>query len=137
MKIKRQALIEILQRRLLEWENDREQRYNKAVKEWQAAEREYDKRTANVWLDFAATIQRKISAGKLVTRDDIPEEIKSSGSWTGLLEFFDKKKPMTPTPRAEEELLRRLIEILKNSTDVEVSTYALEKMGFPLGRVIK
>lgn len=136
MKIKREALITILQNRLRAWEDDRKQRYNTAVKDWQAAEREYDKRTANVWLDFAATIQRKIGEGKLVAREDIPKEIKTNGSWTGL-ELFDKKKPTPPTPRDEETQLLRLIEILKNSTDDEVSTYALEKLGFPLGRVLK
>lgn len=136
MKIKREALIGLIQKRVQAWETDREQRYQKALNDWRDAEIEYDKRTANAWLDFADIIRRKIGDGKLITRDDIPREIKSHGSWSGL-EIFDKKKPASPTPREEETQLLRLIEILKNSTDDEVSTYALEKLGFPIGRVLK
>lgn len=136
MKIKRQALIEIIQRRLREVEDDREKRYNNAVKAWQDVEREYDKRTANAWLEFAVTIQEKVGSGELITREDIPKEIKSNGAWSGL-DIFDKKKPTPPTPREEERHLHLLVEFLKNSTDIEVSTHSLEKSGFPLGRVLK
>jgi len=41
---------------------------------------------------------------------------------------FDIKLP----PR-----LRALINVLNKTTDEEISTYSLEKMGFPLGRVLK
>lgn len=136
MKIKRQALIEIIQRRLCEVEDDREKRYVQAVKDWQTAENKYVEQTANAWLDFSRVIQDKVGRGELLTRDDIPATIKISSSWNGL-EFFDKKKPLPPTPHEVETHLRRLVELLKNSTDIEVSTHALEKAGFPIGRVLK
>lgn len=136
MKINRQALIEIVKTRLNEWEIDRERRHEQAVREWTTAKLTYDKHTANAWLEFAITIQRRISEGKLITRDDIPKEIKTRGSWTSL-KIFDEKRPLLPTPSDNERQLRRLIELLKNSVDEEVSTYSLEKLGFHLGRVLK
>lgn len=136
MKIKRQALIEIIERRLREIEDDREKRYVRAVKDWQTAENEYVERTANAWIDFSRTIQDKIGRGELLTQDDIPQMIKNTGTWPGL-KFFDSRKPISPTPHETETHLRRLVELLKNSTDIEVSTHALEKAGFPIGRVLK
>ena len=98
-------------------------------------EREYVRVTHDAWKTFADRITVILENGGVPTRDDIPKAIHSGN--LSSLKFFEKRKPLAPTPSEEELQLRRLITILKNSTDIEVSTYALEKMGFPLGRVIK
>lgn len=136
MKIKRQLLIETLQTRLDEREKLRLNRHTAAVNSYNAEERRYAESTHEAWKSFADRIHYVLGRGGLVTPEDIPKAI-SDGSLRGGLKFFRKGEPLPPTPTEEELLLRRLIEILKNSTDVEVSTYALEKMGFPLGRVLK
>ena len=136
MKIKRQSLIEILQTRLDEREKYRLSRHASALQSHDEAEREYAHSTYEAWGEFAHQILKTLERGGLPAPSDIPKAI-SDGSLRGGLKFFNKNKPLLPTASEEELLLRRLITILKNSTDVEVSTYALEKMGFPLGRIIK
>lgn len=136
MKIKRQSLIELLQTRLDEREKYRLNRHANALQSHDEAEVEYVTQTHAAWLDFAEQIRTTVMNGGIPRPSDIPKAI-SDGSLRGGLKFFSKNPPLLPTASEEELNLRRLIEVLKNSTDDEVSTYALEKMGFTLGRILK
>lgn len=134
MKVNRVALINILQKRLDALERRAAERFMIGLEKHAERERKYYDETLDAWREFARTITDRVDEkGGFVQSSDIPQRIRSG---LGGLFFFTDKKPDAPTATHSERQLARLIEILKNSSDDEVSTYALEKMGFPIGRVL-
>lgn len=138
MKIKRQELIKIIEQRLAGAEKFRHDQHEKLVTKYDEALAEYTVRTHDAWLDFARAVFKRVEQHGVVVADDIPRPIRAGGLGGGGLRLFDDRPPrkrndITP----EERLLRTLLEVLKQTTDETVSTHALEKMGFPLGRVLR
>lgn len=135
MKINRVELIQILEKHIKTSQDDRQKRYENAVREWEQAAEKHFARTSEAWYDFAEVIRRKIAISENVTPDDVPKDIKS-GSY-GINFFTAKRKPLDPTPTEQERQITTLINVLKQTTDDQVSTYSIEKMGFSLGRILK
>jgi len=135
VKINRLELIEILEERISKSQTERQRRYEKAVQEYEAAEAEYFNRTRDAWMAFATTITEKIVKKEIIRQSDIPRAL--AHSWSSI-NVFEKTRPVAPVAESEFEAhLRALINVLNKTTDKEISTYSLEKMGFPLRRVLK
>ena len=135
MKINRLKLIEIIKTKLDTIEADRLRRYELAVQVHRDAERKYFEDTRADWATFAQTIERTLSQGKIMRASSMPSGLQSRMSSS--MRFFDGKPPVAPQPHEQEAQLRTLISVLEQSSDEEVSTHALEKIGFPLGRILK
>jgi hypothetical protein len=134
MKINRLQLIGLV--------NDEITRREKKAAEWNAkrlehrtaAQLTYRTETEDAWERFAQRILRRIENGDVVTADDRPAELR--GWSTESVRFWREEtlnwnQPIT----ANVGDLVHLRRVLEASADDEVSTYALQKQGFSLGRV--
>lgn len=82
--------------------------------------------TAEAWAAFAATIRRRVRAGKPITTADIPGQLRH-GYGSGI-RLWDTKPP-TPTV-ANTAAHHALLGLLKACTDDEISDAALQRLGF-------
>jgi hypothetical protein len=114
-----------IQRRL-DQAADRHAKSTAAFEERRAA---YLDRTAEPWREFMNTIRRQLRAGEPITSDDIPNALK--GSYTGgHVAVFNDTRP--DQAEAHVAPLHTLMELLRATSDDEISTTALERMGLRL-----
>lgn len=137
MKINRLELIQILKKRVEDAEAARDKTHREALTDYENAVEKYFTDTAKAWLDFSELIKRSVSNNTvtMLNRDSIPKPLRTR--FSGELRFFENKLPKKADMGETESQLRRLIEILESSSDEQVSTYSLEKLGFPIGRVLR
>lgn len=135
VKINRLKLIDILQQRIVDMEKHQQDRYARAYADWNDARRAYFDQTEAAWIEFSDIIHRKISQMEIITINDIPIELRSR-SW-GTITLFDVKQPNEPSPDVRIVQLNTLINVLLETSNDEVSTYSLEKMGFKLGSILR
>lgn len=136
MKINREKLISLIDTEIERLKQLTADSYARRIKDAEREVATYVKNTSAGWEEFAQRIMTAVAAGNPVTSDLIPPTIKERGSRTYVRAFeVQVIRPGEMPPQVNE--LEMLKKILEASTDDEVSTYALEKQGFPLGRVLK
>lgn len=134
MKIARAQLMQLVKDEIKECEKHRAERDALAREKHRKNEQAYIERYAVAWQSFIDNVQMCLSTGKPITTNDVPLALRDYRSHP---ELFTPSKcaAMAPSPREVE--LHGLLKILDAVLDNEVSTYALEKMGFRMGRMLK
>jgi hypothetical protein len=135
VKISRLKLIELIDVEVTRRERLADEELTRATAR-QSDERErYRVATQVAWRTFAQRIIERVNADEAVTSADVPRALTDGGRRTyGISLYHDIDEPRRANPRTAD--LRRLRELLQASLDEEISTYALEKQGFSLGRVL-
>lgn len=133
MKIKRTRLIELVNKRIAEIETDNARR--KLVDE-ENRERQrlaYIGETSEHWEEFARRILDTVIDDKPVTTELVPRRLK--GHYVEGLRFWDDRRPAPAMASTRD--LRTLAAFLEVALDDEINTTALERQGFPLGKVLR
>lgn len=136
MKISRQKLITLIDKEITRLQQIVTDNHNQKVRDATRQATEYTERTSAAWELFAQRIGVALVSGNPVTSDLVPPELRDRYDKSHVRVFETRViSQAAQHPRVVE--LNTLKNVLEASTDEEISTYALEKQGFPLGRVLK
>lgn len=133
VKIKRQKLIDLLKVEIHRREVAAKEQHEKSVTRQREDTNAYVRRTADAWQTFARSITVAVGGREPVTWDDVPHELRSYRD--GYVEVHRPRPVDANVDDADQ--LRALLAVLEATEDEVISTYALEKMGFVLGRTLR
>jgi hypothetical protein len=129
VKFTRTDLISRLEAEIQRRQNDAADRNAKNTATFEERRAAYLERTTEPWREFMNTIRRRLNKGEPITSDDIPNALK--GSYTGgHVAVFSNTPPDQYEPHVVH--LHTLMELLRATTDEEISTASLERMGLRL-----
>lgn len=133
MKINRLKLIDLVKveiaRRVELTDKENAQRAEKWARELE----EYEAQTTDAWKEFGNTIIRAVRRGEVLSVESVPPILRKTKWNTGVeLRFASDTPPLPISPNVRH--LNALLSLLESSDDDVVSTYSLEKSGFPLGQ---
>lgn len=128
MKFNRTDLITRVEAAITAQQKHAEERTAKALQQHLDRRAEYLNHTRDAWKQFADTIRARLRADKPITRADIPRDLADGRYAGGYVATWDDKPPTTYT--ADTTALEQLLVLLHAATDDEISTSALERMGF-------
>jgi hypothetical protein len=133
MKLKRAEFISALENEIFRRQEDAKRRTHEALERHRQAGSDWRDKYSRAWHMFGVAIVKTTEVDGVVTWDMVPEELRN---FSHQLEFFTLGDPPDEYVADVRELqeLRKLVDI---STDEEVSTYALEKMGFRIANIFK
>lgn len=141
MKINRLKLIALIDAEITRLNDRADERLQQDLREAERRRDAYFRRTCEAWGVFAQRINQALVAGNPVTTELIPTEIGNGhsnafGGRSGFryIEVWMPETVNRQTPNTTA--LEKLRAVLELSSDEEVSTYGLEKQGFPLGRTL-
>jgi hypothetical protein len=98
--------------------------------------REFLEKTAPAWTALADRIRLRVRKGQPITTDDFPQELRADGYVRRVcLVTWDDQPPGERVAEVAE--LTALLNVLEAATDDEVSTAALERMGFHTSRLFR
>jgi hypothetical protein len=143
MKINRLQLITIIQSEITRLQDRARARHDAHREREDTAAQRYVEETREGWREFTLRIRNRVNDGLPVTYDDVPEALRARGVIMRGIRFFDNRPADVPVPAIFNPdtvpgvpPLTTLRGVLAASDDDDVSTYALEKMGFPLGKTL-
>lgn len=128
MRFNRADLIKRIQEEIVRRE-DRAVRLNREAAEKHAEKRtQYLDRTTDAWRELADTIRRRIRTKTPVVGSDIPVALRNGYSGGGHIETWRDTEPTSHAPDVEP--LTTLLHLLQSCTEDEISTNALQRLGF-------
>lgn len=133
MKIKKSELLRLIDDKLRKLETERLARDKIKYDEYRDACQHYVNTKHSAWAEFAHTIQNLIKLREPIQHSAVPQELRSMFGLT----FFETKEPKLLTPSTVETDLRNMRDFLHLVEDDEISTYALQKMGFSAANLFK
>lgn len=134
MKISRGQLITLINVELASLATRRERSDESTRESYRRAAETYVGSYAEEWYEFAQTIRERIAQRLPITKAEIPTRLREYGD---RLNLFGQSVPTPMRPFEREDELRSLLKMLETVVDDEISTHALEKMGFRMGRLLK
>lgn len=141
MKINRVKLIALIDAEITRLNDQADELFSRNTAEAERRRDVYVRTTSAAWQEFAQRINVAVADGKPVTVDLLPQSLGGGGqshvfgrSSVKYLEVWQPEIVKRQEPNTTA--LRKLRDVLLLSDDDEVSTYGLEKQGFPLGRTL-
>lgn len=133
MKIKRIQLIALVNKRITEVEADNARRASDDENRRERQRIAYVSDTSEHWEEFARRILDTVIDDKPITNNLVPRQIK--GHYSDGLRFWDPRVPALSLTSTRD--LKTLLTFLEVTVDDEINTTALERQGFPLGKVLR
>lgn len=133
MKIKREGLLTLVREEIDRLEAEERRRQEREAYRADEARECYVRATTEHWRTLANRLRRAVTAGHAVTYDLVPEQLRSRHGDT--LPFYRPSREVQPREVGAE--LRTLLRVLEVVEDEYVTTTALERNGFTLGRVLR
>lgn len=127
MKFHRTDLIVRVEAAIAAKKKAADERNAKATADYQAKLARWIAETNDAWKQLADTIRVRLRAGKPMTAGDIPRRLRDGWSNGHITTWNDS--PQAPHV-ADVAALEQLLVLLSAATDDEVTTSALERMGF-------
>jgi hypothetical protein len=129
VKFQRTVLIDQVNTEIARRQQAIAERNAKAQQEHEQRRSEHVEATSAAWQTLAATIRKRVSKGLPVTDEDIPTELRNGRG--GYVRTFSDREPGERV--ANTQALTTLLDLLKASTDDEVTDTSLQRMGFRMG----
>lgn len=128
MKFTRTALIDRVKAEIARREQAAADLNTKTAAEHDKKRAEYVERTSDAWSRLATTIRARLRAGRPITGDDIPVELRDGWHGGDRIDTWRGKGPAVQT--ANVDALTTLLHLLEATTDEEITTASLERVGF-------
>jgi hypothetical protein len=128
VKFNRTDLIARVQAEIARREQAAAEANAKAAAEHDKKLTEYVRRTSDAWSRLATTIRARIRAGRPITVDDIPVELR--GGWHGGDRIDTWRSNGAAVQTANVDALTTLLHLLEATTEEEITTASLERVGF-------
>lgn len=127
MKFHRTDLIVRVEAAIAAKKKAADERNAKAAADYEAKLARWIAETSDAWKQLADTIRVRLRAGKPMTAGDIPRRLRDGWSGSHITTWnISRDAPYV----ADVAALEQLLVLLSVATDDEVTTSALERMGF-------
>lgn len=137
MRVNRLELIGKISRFVADMETHQIARKSQAYTKAAQAETDYVLEQAENWRKFADTIRLRLRRGQAITIEDVPGDLRQATGWGRSVKLFEpvtvKQSDYVPATNR----LVRLVAVLETSSDEEISTTSLDRMGVNLRELFR